>query len=132
MSYVIDQVKLFGFVGGQLSSYEYLFWSLIKDPQFVLRGGIPFETYGDAVAYYEELHGIFFEWLSDDLNPTKMFDKRYRHVRFPKGEIPQLKEDWPPPATYTERYASALALPQSPQRRKVIYCDGVKRTIRIK
>lgn len=125
MGFVFSSNK-FPSIWGSFYSYYVNFRFFVGEQR--IRGGVPFETYGDAAAIWTEEADIVSEWLGWGDPTWPGFKRKWLWHRFTR----EATEDWIPPLEWIlKTRLSAIALPQEPQVRKVIRCDGFKRTIRI-
>jgi len=96
-----------------------------------LQGGFPGQSVIEEGDIRRERMDILAEWMQD---PTEepaipsVFTRRWTYHRLPRAEA----KDWPTPLNFLPLYLRGLALPQEPQKRVVLNCQGAKRTIRVK
>lgn len=84
-----------------------------------------------------ERRQMFYDWLQQRGENWYFKPPKYHLIEHePKMERIgnegnfYVNSDWPPPATFFRR--NLTPLPQTPQVRKRIHCDGIKRSIRIR
>lgn len=137
VSTVIETRRLAAY-GRTLASYIHNFWGFLSD-HVIQTAGFPVPALPDFLGIVEQTPAqeqlkMFWDWLESDKVYWFGFNKQWKFHFFPTNERQQFKDDWLPPAEYTQQIAETYALPQFPQQRKRIPDPtdprGRKRSIR--
>ena len=112
-------------------SHAYNFWYFLDGTprkQF----GTPFRRDVDVEDYYRQKMTLFNDWFIAPEGISAVFFQKWDFWSFGSGKQQQAyAEDWIPPFEWIYQRKEAGALRQEPSVRKVIHCDGMKRTIRV-